>query len=72
MLVFDVALWRLGYCYEDGIYVEQDYQQALHYYELAAKQGNVRALCSLGLMYEDGRGVPVDFTKAVDLLSTGS
>ena len=50
------AQYNLGVCYEDGIGTEQDYAQALRWYELAAKNGNPDAMYSLGVMYGDGKG----------------
>lgn len=37
------AQYELGYKYESGIDVQQDLQQARHWYELSAKQGNTWA-----------------------------
>jgi TPR repeat protein len=42
---------------------EQDFDQALMWYEKAAKQDNVDAEYALGLMYDDGEGVEQDLKK---------
>ena len=46
------ALSDLGYIYEEGIIVEQDYEKAKEYYEQAAKKGDVNSLIS-GLSDKD-------------------
>ena len=48
---------NLGVMYERGEGVRQDYTQARHWYEKAAKQGNAMAQSNLGVMYERGEGV---------------
>ena len=47
-----------------GIQFPTDYEKALHYYALAADQGNPAALNELALMYEQGKGVSADPNKA--------
>jgi TPR repeat protein len=42
-------------------------QNAAHWFELAAKQGNQKAQFQLATMYEHGRGVPQDFLEAAKL-----
>jgi len=42
----------------------QNYDQALHWFEKSAAQGNVEAQMYLGDAYARGRGVSVDFVKA--------
>ena len=51
------ALSDLGYMYEEGIIVEQDYEKAKEYYEQAAKKGYAEAYYLLGELYYDGLGV---------------
>ncbi len=48
-----------------GNLIEQDYQQALHYYKLAGKT-YAPALYRMGMMHKDGKGVSQDDTKAMD------
>ena len=50
------------YAVGDG--VPQDYEEALKWHQLAAKQGDVFAQISLGEMYAKGRGVQRDFVQA--------
>jgi TPR repeat protein len=54
----------LGYMYETGRGVPQDYHLAAFWYRLAAEQGNVRAQHLLGLLYDRGQGVPLDYVEA--------
>jgi TPR repeat protein len=43
-----------------------DYATAYIHYKALAEQGNAIAQINLGIMYKKGRGVPKDFTKAVE------
>lgn len=57
----------LGYMYDVGIGVTQDYVQAEHWYRMAANQGDVDAMVHLGTMYYSGveeYGIRKDFNKA--------
>lgn len=56
--------YNLGRCYDKGLKVAQDYQQALYWYQKAAEQGHDKAANNLGCMYLDGRGVAQDYEKA--------
>jgi TPR repeat protein len=47
----------LGFMYEHGRGVPQDYVQAAHWYICAAEQGHATAQYLLGLMYDKGLGV---------------
>jgi hypothetical protein len=54
----------LGYMYETGQGVPQDYHLAAYWYRLAAEQGHVRAQHLLGLLYDRGQGVPLNYVEA--------
>ena len=58
------AQWLLGYAYEIGQGVPQDYRQAAAWYRKATDQGDANAQHSLGLAYELGQGVPQDYAQA--------
>ena len=45
-------------------YQQGDYASALRLFRPLAEQGNARAQTLLGLMYEDGQGVPKNFAQA--------
>ena len=57
----------LGWMYENGKGVTQDYKEAVLWYREAALQGNVLALYSLGRLFELGQGVPRDYGQAADM-----
>ena len=62
---FPLAQFGLGYMYQNGQGVSQDYQQAVGWYRKAADQGHVVAQNNLGLMYRNGWGVPQDYQEAL-------
>ena len=56
----------LGFMYEKGYGVPQDYAEAVRWYRLSAKQGYALAQNNLGVMYGRGHGVPQDYVKAME------
>ena len=54
------ALGRLGFRYENGFGVPQNYAAAAALYLRAAERGDPFAQCRLGLSYDRGHGVPKD------------
>jgi uncharacterized protein len=58
------AVGRLGYRYEAGLGVPQNYVAAADLYQRAAQQGDSFAQCRLGLSYDKGHGVPPDYILA--------
>lgn len=58
------AQFQLGWMYDNGLGVPQDYSQAQTWYRKAAAQGNANAQSNLGTMYGNGQGVSQDYTKA--------
>jgi hypothetical protein len=54
----------LGWLYENGFGVAQDYVKAREWYEKAAAKDSTTAMNSLGALYENGRGVAQDYAKA--------
>ena len=57
----------LGYMYEKGLGVEQNYFEAVKWYTLAADQGLARGQYNLGYMYENGLGILKDKKVALEL-----
>lgn len=49
---------------EKGRGVSQDYAEAVKWCRLAAKQGDTKAQCNLGAIYDKGLGVPQDYAEA--------
>ncbi len=58
------AQHTLGWMYDNGYGVPQDYEQAFEWYSKAAEQGNALAQYNLGVMYYKGEGVPQDYAQA--------
>lgn len=56
---------RLGFLYQAGLGVQQDFAAAAQWYRLAARQGNAAAQNNLGSLYETGQGVPRDLVQAL-------
>jgi hypothetical protein len=58
------ALGRLGFRYENGLGVPQNYDAAASLYRRAAERGDAFAQSRLGLSYDKGHGVPRDYILA--------
>lgn len=58
------AQHNLGHCYENGLGVEIDEQEAAMWYYTAAMAGNVESMCCIGICYEFGSGVDIDRGEA--------
>ncbi len=56
----------IGYLYEFGLGVPQDYAQAADWYRRAAEQGDAYAQGNLGYLYDSGLGVPQDYRMAAN------
>ena len=54
---------NLGYMYNQGQGVPQDYQKAVKWYRKAAEQGDEYAQANLGIMYANGWGVPENYIE---------
>lgn len=59
----------LGFLFETGRGVPQNYTEAAMWYRRAAEQGDSRAQYSLGLLYDRGQGVPQDIVEATKWLN---
>ncbi len=55
----------LGWMYDEGKGVTQDYQEAAKWYRLAAEQGYAAAQNNIGFIYHMGKGVTQDYQEAV-------
>jgi TPR repeat protein len=60
------AMVNLGWLYQNGLGVSQDYRQARTWYEKAAATGQPMGMNNLGWLYQNGWGVPRDYGKARD------
>lgn len=63
------AALALGFIYDT---VEDNYPKARESYALAAKQGDDIGYFNLGLIYEQGKGIPVDYAQARELYQKSS
>ena len=61
-----IAEFTLGYLYEQGKGVPQDYRQAVEFYRAAAQQGHATAENNLASMYLHGRGVAKSLREAIN------
>ena len=59
------AQFFLGYMYRSGLGVEQNYKEAVKWYQKSADQGNATAQNNLGFMYQYGYGVTQDYKEAL-------
>jgi hypothetical protein len=59
-----VAQAYMGFMFETGRGVPQNFSEAAMWYRRAAEQGNSAAQYSLGLLYDKGFGVPRDAVEA--------
>lgn len=63
------AQYHLAWMYQDGIGVEQDYEQAVHWYQESSDLGHIFATCNLADKYEHGLGLEQDLDMAFALYS---
>ena len=63
------AMLVLGGLYYEGVGVEQNYKEAVKWYEKAAGELDERGLCYLGYCHYHGRDIEVDYAKAYSLFS---
>ena len=59
------AQYSLGFMYQNGQGVLQNYKAVVKWYTLAAEQGFARAQHNLGFMYDNGQGVLQNYKTAV-------
>ena len=58
------SMTYMGFLYEEGLGVTQDYAKAREWYEKGADKGNADAMKQLGLLHAKGFGVTKDDAKA--------
>ena len=56
----------VGYCFDEGKGVEQNWTKAVEWYTKAAKKGHSYAMNNLGYCFEKGEGVEQNLAKAVE------
>ena len=63
-LGYHYAIGNVGYMYNKGFGVEQDYSEAKRWYLKAARLGNIFSQLQLGYLYKDGLGGEKDIEQA--------
>jgi TPR repeat protein len=58
------AQFNLGFMFDKGRGVAQDYAEAARLYGLAAEKGHADAQYNLGNMYHEGKGVAQNYAEA--------
>ena len=58
------AQYNIGYMYQEGLGLPQDFATAASWYKQAADQGHGGAQFNLGILYDLGRGVPQDHSQS--------
>ncbi len=61
-----VGMWKLGYCYNNGIGVAKSGYRAFEWWRKGADLNDAWATCCVGLCYDLGWGVAVDQKAAFD------
>ena len=61
-----LAQYNLGWMYDNGEGVVQNYEKAFEWYSKAANQGNAQAQYNLGSLYQNGQGIGKDDKKALE------
>ena len=72
ILYDSVAQYNLGYIYEHGYGVKQDYLKAFEYYKISSTNDNSYAQCIIGNFYEHGYGVEQNYLKAYEYYELSS
>jgi TPR repeat protein len=54
---------KVGMMYRDAQGVEQDFREALQWFEKAAAQDDTQAMISVGFLYGNGQGVPRNYSE---------
>lgn len=63
-----VAAHNLAERYRTGEGVNQDFEQALLYHNMAARKKYPDSICCIGIMHVQGQGMPVNYKEGVRLL----
>lgn len=67
--LYQLACFKLGHYYLNGLGVTKDIQKAIPYLEIASRLGYDMASLELGQCYTDGIGVTTNIYKAIDYLN---
>jgi TPR repeat protein len=61
------SMAMLAHRYQEGIGVDQSWEQAAHFYKMGVEHGNLSSITFLGFIYYHGHGVEQDVEKAKEL-----
>ena len=61
----DVAAYKLGQIFDQGLGVKKDYEVAKKWFKLSAEKGNAAAQNALGIYYLNGLGLLRDYSQAM-------
>ena len=61
-----MAMYNLGYCFDNGEGVAQNKTKAVEWYTKAAEKGNSDAMYNLGYCFEFGDGVDLNLATALE------
>ena len=61
---YPVSMGNLGWCYKKGHGVEQNWQEAIKWYEQGAQCGDLQSMHNLACCYERGEGVEQNEDRA--------
>ena len=64
-------MFCMGICCKYGRGVEQNWEEAVHWYRRAVDAGSAAAMCNLGVCYERGEGVERDAAGGSPAVPTG-
>ena len=56
---------NVGYMYEEGLGVTQQFDTAVSWYKKAAASGSMQANHNLGMMFAEGKGVPQSWVRSL-------
>lgn len=63
-----LAMMELGYCYQTGSGIQQDYAKAYECYKASQGENHPKTLYCRGMMYKNGIQAPKDLNKAFELI----
>lgn len=67
-----VAQRFLGYMYQNGIGIDKNIKNAIHFYAKASQQGDVDSMIRLGKIYYSGDGVEQNYSTALEIFSVAA
>ncbi len=66
------AQLQVGFCYEKGMGVNQDYAKSAQWYLASAQNGNAQAMKNIGSFYENGTGINENWIEAAKWYQKGA